>query len=412
MKFRFLNVTSDLLAETMNYLVLLCFWAVGNAVANIPDRPWLMAMVLLVPYALYFVRAKVDGFFLFTIIHVIIPVVGIKLCPDLYHKIVIGIILIAISTISYVVSMKCEGQGAPCFHPVFAGGVMFGAIMLVGMVDEERLIYIPKLALLFAGLYLPYFYIERFTWFDYINSKTMKNIPTADSFRIGAPIVGGLSLFYTIAAFVGLNETLIKKMSDGIRVIIKKLMILFFSNAFEGQSGSVVVTPDVTAEEEMIFDVGETSPLALFFEKLAIYLVMVVAVLVILAGLFVLITSLIDKLKGRKRVRRVKVMEDSVETRESLERNTKVNPIEALIQEGSYANRIRKMYRKIVRKNSQLTDKPELFTVRGFSELFKDKNAREEAERFAVMYEKARYSADEVTKEDYLCARRSTSFLM
>lgn len=409
MKFRFLNVTSDLLAAVMNYLVVVSVWATLNALAGEPDRPLLMLALGLIPLFFYFLRVRVGGFFLFTVIHLAIPVIGYKLYfGPIGGKIVLTIVLSALSLISYIVSMKCEEMGEPVLNPLFAGLIMLGSTVFIGMIDDGRIIFAPKLALLFATLYIPYFYIEKFTWFDYINSKTITNIPTMESLKIGAPIVLGLSLFYGLATFIGLNDTLMGKMSFGIRQFLMKIFSVFTQSA-QPESGGVDfggMYAEQPSGQMPLQDPDYTpSPIAEFLEKAVIFLVIVCITAFLIVQLILLVIRIVKRIKGRDRTRRVKVLDDAVETREKIEKKEKKKPLQALFSEGSYANRVRKLYRRIVIKHPDFTEVPERYTARAFSNLFPTESEQDNAVRFAAIYEKARYSEAEVTKEDYLAAK-------
>lgn len=417
MNYRFLNVFRDILAFLLNYLVVVSIWGAFNAIIGLKDRALLMVLFALIPAVLYVVRINIGGFFIFTMIHILIPVAAINLLADsLGEKIIIGMVTISLSVISYVVSMKCDEPGEPVINPAFAGVLMFLSMLVISYVDDGRIVYIPKLALSFAAMYLPYLYIERFMWFDFMNSKTIKNIPTRESLKIGGPLVAAMSGFYFVAAFVCLDETLIAKMSRGLRDFLKRVIIWLLSFSRGGEEGTM---EDYSSkqliggfEEGMLIEEEKApSPFMQLLEKIFIYAVLIIAVAALIAGITYAVICLYRKFMGRQRKKKIKYCEDYEEVREKIAKKHKNEEKTEEDFEGPYAVRIRRLYKKLVRKNPSLTDKPEMLTAREFACLF-SKERYEKAEGFALIYEKARYSGTECTKNDYNDARKYVSGLI
>lgn len=419
MKSRSLNLLHDFVAAVLNYLVVVSAWIGVNALAGVQNNIWMILLFLLIPVFFYFVRAKVLGFIPFTLLHIAVPVLGIMLLQrEMTERVIVGIVLILLAVISYRISMKNEdGKNAePVLNPLLAGIVMFLSIMAVSYSEAESASVIPKLALLFIVLYLPYEYFERLEWFDFINSKTIKNVPTDDVLKNGGTIVLGFAAFYGIIASVCLNEKLINRFSLFIRKTIRDFMAFITSRTGEVESEDIIGGSQVIGSENnlqgLMQDNYEPSKFALFFEKAAIYLM---TAIIVAAVIFVIVTSialLVRRFKNRKRgVKKIKTTEHYEEIRESVERKKKSAKSIYTEEDGPYAERIRKLYKKLVRRNSELSERPEKLTAREFAALFESDKA-EKAARFVEIYEKARYSQNECTKSDYAEAKRFVSSVL
>lgn len=419
MKFRILNLIRDILAEILNYMAVVTVWCAVNAIAGLEDNMLMMLGFLTIPILLYIFRCRVQGFFLFTILHIAVPVAVISIWGyDFTQKVVLGIVATGLSVISYTVSIKNdEGEnGAPAVPAPLAGGLMFLAMLAIAYMNPDRTVFIPKLALLFAALYLPFMYLEQFIWFDYVNSKTIKNIPTQASLKTGAPIVCGLSLFYLVVSLICFNEKLIAGIGAKIHSMIKAVLAWIFSH-FKGEplDESERLMPSSEPMAEMDFGFLEEeeppSPLAELIEKIVIILALLIIVSFIIGSIVYLVIKIYKKLHNRDTGKKIKISEDYEEIREKIKEKHTAKDEDKPALFGTYAQRIRRLYVKLVNKYPTLTDTPELYTAREFAGLF-EREKQEAAYKFAEMYEKAKYSADECDKDDYNHARRFISLMM
>ena len=418
MSLKILNTSKNLLAEIINYIViislLIMLWTTRGMESSIPT----LILLITVPLLLYVVRVRVNKLPVFLLCHIAIPAAGVFVFAHTSEgRVILAVISLIFTVISIVIRFKTSEPGETPAHPFFAGVIYAFSLIVMKYMEDDRSNLIPWFVLLYAALYLIFMYLQHFLWFDFINRKTITNMPTGTTFKAGSPYVIGVSAFYFVAALLCLNKTLIQRLADGIYNLFVRFIkwltsLIPAAEVVEEVEETPYESVDMTEVlEKLPSSSSGPSKLAEALEKVVIYMAIIIATAVVIYLIFALILKIVRSFKARDNGPEVEENENYEEIRERIKRTETKKQKEKRPALGSPRERIRRLYIKLVRKNEKLSENPEFFTAREFAELFPD-DVREHALSFAKIYEKARYSEGACTASDVSEAKKELSYLM
>lgn len=416
MKYQILSLLKDIFALVMNYIVSICIWFGLSKVVGAQTDGILAVAIILVPIVFYVIRRYVEKLVLFVLTHlsVVVPIIwffkgGIR------ETILLVALLAAFTISSIVVRANGSAPGENTFHPVSVGGIMVALVMLLNHFEcFEAITVIARLGVLYATLYFGNLYIKRFIWFDYVNRNVITHMPTKNLLKASAPLIGVVASFYAVFSVICLNDNLISSISEFLRTKFRAFVSWLLSFATVGKEDTEI--PEMVSNSfdsnpfEELTQYQEPSRLLQIIEKITIYL----AVVLIGAGTIYLlgkaIIFFIRYFSGTDKSDSLELTEEYVEEREKIipKKKKEKTQIRFRLQP---SDKIRNLYIKLVKKNDQLSLTPEKVTAREFSKLFSDED-RDSAFEFALIYERARYSPDACTTEDYKLAKNILSKLI
>lgn len=412
MKQKYIDLGKALIIIVMNHML---FIAIATTMMGMFQRetPQTHVWVLLglVPVLLYFVRVHIGNFLLFFGIHFLVVGVMLFMPVDGLVKVLLVVLTAGYSVWSIKVRYKSKDNNEDFMIPLF----MIPAIAALSMVytvytpHEWEALYLT-LALIYMGLYFIYYFLNKFQYFMQVNESSAANIPEKEIFSSGMKqtciFAGAGLLLLVLTANVGWVSFL----TSWLGVKIKELLRKFFSG-FE--------LPDIAYDPtDPWTQMGDpTAGMPATYEKSAIWLIIEKALLALI-GIVLVCMLILLIMTGIRTLWRVfhttrspkeRVLHGTRDIREVLAVETRKKRETAGGNKLGFLNnrdKVRRFYRKQVLKN-----KADIIGERDKEELA-HYTARECCEKFAaddlqIVYEKARYSLDEITSEDVKFAKAS-----
>ncbi len=418
MKYRFLDPVKDLISVILNYLVTASVWVMLLGIIKIPVNIYKLLLGLLIGVCLYIIRTYINRLIFYLTAHLITGVLFITLLKGtVYETAVNTIVILFMVTVSFLKRVKTSDSSEKPIHPGGASGIMLVCFIVLNYLKEtEVLKLMPKFTLLFAALYLVYIYLRQYLWFDFMNRKVITKMPTRDLVKADAPYVGLLTVFYIITCLLCLDEALIQRLSDWIHEKIKAFMIWLLSLIPKGEVTAPMQENNIMLQNPMeglgiIEEVKEPSILAKILEKVVIYVAIIIAVAGVISILVFIVYTIIKRFKGVDNEKLPDAELDYTEEKEKLDRRNKEKGRAKRGLITTPSEKIRRLYFEIVRHKNKTCEKPEKVTAREFMMLLNAED-EESAFSFAKIYEKARYSPLEISKEDVKTAKRLYDILI
>lgn len=421
---RKLEITKNLLAEILNYLIVFAVGTVfltdfAKGSANKAEQ---LALVLL-PMAFYVIREKCRKFFLFLFVHAL-PCAFVLFFYEggIFQKIWLFLAAFLLAVLSFGKKLHGGNMGMDAVFPPVFGAV----IWVLYLIDQRQgegacaklLCYTA--AGFMAGYFLFYF-LRQFLYYIDINNRTTENIPVNHVFRSSALLAGGFAAAAgTVMLLCGDREWM-NRVGEAIhRAIISFLAFLLSLLIKGGETEERVIPPSYVAPEAMPWDAGEAVEppviLKLLEVMLGILALGAVAVFIVMTVLGI-VRLIRERFAQRMKLR---LFEDETHTDqiEKIRRNKKSGRTgngDGLLERAkrvlSPEERIRRIYRRAIeRRLTSLDSKSrDLFSMTGTPrewclKLFGEQ--KNEALAFASLYEKARYGSGLCNGEDVKKARK------
>lgn len=416
MKYRFLSVINDSIIMICNYLIIVPAWMVVYACFGFDFPVHKPVLLFVIPVICYLYRRFIDKLWLFLLLHIIVPVAFFAItagAPIIEYT--DFAIVICITIYSFALRLKREEPGEILCSPIFAAALFIVVSIVIWHIEAEELFFpLTVIAVSYAALAMLQKYIDSFIWFDFMNKKTVKDIPTGGILKASAPYVTGLFLMYAAASLILLNE----KLMNSIYLFAKEALIKFLRFLFslihyeetkevtEVYSEAQNLTPDFS----MLAEPKEESLLWTYIKKFLFYLAIFVFVFAIGYAVFYGIRALIEHFKGKDRGKKDEINADFTEEREKIRVKGKEKTSGFSLVKKPF-EKIRRLYFKLAKTDMVEIADYRKITIRDFAEAY-PKEKSEAAFGFACLYEKARYSPMECTKKDYELAKEYASVLM
>ena len=407
MKKRAIEIGCDLLLFFKNHCAIVAIAMTLTGVCRYDAPLFGVWMTLLgIPLYLYITRKKVQNFFLFFFVQLLPVAVACMISAP------IGIKLIALCmTVFYVISsIKIRLAEIPqevVFMPVVSIAI-FGGTHII----EEFFLkngwgyYYFFLTFLYVIAYFFYYFLERYLNFVLVNKNSASNIPEAEIFRSGMKQTG---VYVACGVAIMLLCVNVEWLSYIIRLVGRGLLaVIRFFVSFLVQD---TVKPETTQQAQGnrgdmagFLEKGEAHPFWIFLEKVLMAAVFVGIIAAIIVGL----------VKGyqflRKNFRKIEKkhqeVQNGLDIRESCEIERGSGERSRWFSFLNNTEKIRKMYRKRVLKSKAL-----IVGTSGNKELeyltAKECCDKISADSLKEIYEKARYSNENITADDVRNVRAS-----
>lgn len=417
MKYRILSVAKDGFSLIMNFAINMAIWFTLVGALEVEVAVWKVFVLFLVQVFFYVVRKFLNNIVAFTVVHLAAFLTFSRLLKaDVKETVLIVLLLAGYTIYSFVCRLVRSEPGEKEYSPAMAAVVMILSTFILSYVHcEWGLRLLPVWTLCYITFYFPVMYIKKFTWFDFMSRKTITHMPTGNLVKATAPYIAGMSLFYVVTAIVCLNERFISAISATLKSWLKRFLvwILSFIDTYEGETELEPMGGGPAAERfpfgELMED-AEPSKLMQILEKVLIYATVVAVMVGVVYLIYKLISLIISRFHGIDLKAATDLTEDYIEEREVLEIK-KEKKKEKRSFFAAPSDRIRGLYIKIVNKNAGDSVDPGKLTAREFIECF-DESLRECAMEFVAIYEKARYSPYQCTKDDLKAAKASADVLI
>ena len=405
-----LEVIRGFLASQLNYIPALCIvFAIYFGIIKQQPNLWKYAVLSLFPFGFYLIRRYVKSMVLFFVLHLGWATVPLFFAGNIAE----WIIFILYSVVFFAVSVYFKMT-----RPVPEDGVLFVAMTSILAIvayfaamagsGEKAAGIITVLAVVYVIYYMIFEYITGYTNYIKNNEVSNQSIPKKHIFKTSfSALVGFLTLF------VGFAILLIKKNYLGdliykIAKLIERFLMWLFSFAPEAMEQGTPIEESGMVEQmyEMGENVEEVYHLPPEIVELIDRIVTIGAYIIAGAAVILVTYAIFRAIVEVFKIKRDDNEEEVALVKEKVIR-IKNKKVEKQISEkqSTKEKKIRKMYEDLVWKKNigPKPDKEEKETViRRLKYQTPKQQCRylDSGEAIRRMYEKARYSGGEVTKND------------
>lgn len=371
---------------------------------------WKYFLLGVIPFLFFLIRyyqVHLAGFFA---LHIGIVGCSYFLAESLDEKIIfmlMGILFFGLSIYTKVVKKQAEDLilfAAMTF--VIAFITYFAALSGVG---QQGAYQVVTFVIVYIILYLLYQYFKGFLEYIRNNEISTKNIPKKHIFLTGSSAMAGFLIVFVGCAALIAKGNLFSNLIYKIRDLIERFLIWLLSLAPEGMEQGTKV--EETVEEVNFVEglQGETENVQHLPEELvkAIdYIVTIGAYVISLAAILLLAYLAIRAIQAAFRIKREQHEEENILPREKVTKlPRKPKLIRAKEKQISKERKIRKLYedlivKKTIQGKSNKHERKALLTGLKYKTPLQQCDSVQEKETIHILYEKARYSGKEITKED------------
>jgi hypothetical protein len=409
MKRNWIETGRNLLIILINHLVLIAFGMTVMGLFNQNQNMiWLWSLMVAVPLVFYWARVKVGNFFLFFILHLMAPVGMFFMPVSILEK----LILIFICMVYFIWSIKIRlnesrNKGEDVLPPIFMAIALFVMTIIENTHSQKgwESIYLV-LAVIFAAGYCIHMYTNQYLRFLAVNESSAANIPEVEIFTHGFKqsmmFMIGCVILLVFTANIGWLSYLMSFVGNALFEFLK----FIFANAGRTEAEMPIIYEQIqqaAPDMGMLGDPGEPALIWKILEKILMYGGVLAIIGLIFYGIAMAFKNIWKQF--HKNVEKdEKAIHTGIDVRESC-------AIEKVQKEGnswfSFLNnreKVRKAYRKQVLKNKSTiignlnTEDLEYMTAKECCDKFS-------AEQLKKAYEKARYSAEEITSDDVKMAK-------
>ena len=403
MKHNMIKTGKELLVTQMNHWVLVAIAVTIMGLFGYENpQVWLWAVWGVIPVWLYMVRTKVQNFFLFFFLHVVLPAAVIFLPMTLWVKLLIlGITLFyVIWSVKIRLSEQTDESGV--FAPAFSV-VAIGAMSLIqgafGQSGWDR--YYMLAIFIYLISYFIYYFVSQYIRFLIVHESTTANIPEKAIFFSGmkqtlAYTAGGMLLLILTANIEWLSYV-VSLIGNGLLAMIRFIVSFINFKAPETEQGTPAEQAPL-GDMEGLMEAGEAHIFWIILEKILMAAVGIGFILLIVFAIvkgYQYLWTAFHKAGNQKEAE----VQDGQDIRE---RCTIEKSKNASLQFFSFLNnrdKIRRVYRKRVLKSKDSiigdlhSGELEYLTAKECCEKIS-------ADGLRAIYEKARYSEEQITAED------------
>lgn len=388
----------------LNHLVMIAFGVTAMGMLEQEEHKlWLWSLLLMIPILFYWAKKRIHNLLLFYAVHLAVPAGVIFLPVQIVPKFLMLLISIVYVVWSIKIGIIARGHGDGVVGPVYMIAVL-GITLLIETFYSQKgweIMYLT-MAIIYAAGYCMYIFISQYLGFVVANESSAANIPETeifnkgfrDSFTYIAGVVALLVLAAKVEWLYNIDSWIVTRTGNVLMRIFK-----FFFMGDDGKEEEINLMVPVEQESsdvEMLLEASESALPALDFEKPIIY-----GGILIIVGLaiFGIVKGIKYLWKGFRKTSVISEENNGIDIRETctIEKNKK---------EGSNwfsfldnREKIRKLYRKRVLKHktviigNMVTEGLGYMTAKECCDKFA-------AEKLQKKYEKARYSAEEITSDD------------
>ena len=405
-----LELIKGFLATQLNYIPALCVvFAIYFGILKAEPALWKFALLAVVPFGFYLIRRFVKNIILFFALHLtwaVCPFFLAKNIAEIVIFILMGVVFFAVSVYFKMTSHVPEdGVLFVAMTAILAIAAYFIALSGSG---EKAAGYIALLAIIYVVYFMTHEYIAGYINYIKNNEVSNQSIPKQHIFKTSAStLVGFVTLFVGFALLL-VKANWLSGFIGKIGNLIKRFIIWLLSFAPEAMEQG---TPQKESEAiEQMYEMGENVEPVYHLPPEIIELIdrIVTIGAYVIFGTFVIIITyaLFRAVIAAFKVKRDDNEEEVVLVKEKVTKIKKARPEKKERENQLSKNKkIRKMYEELVWKKNlgPKADKEEKKIV---ANRLKYQNPQEQCrylvsgEAIRKMYEKARYSDNEITKND------------
>ena len=405
-----LEIIRGFLATQLNYIpALFIVFAIYFGILKAEPDMWKFVLLSLLPFGFYLIRAYVKSIILFFILHLgwaALPFFLAETIAELIIFLLLGAIFFGVSVYFKVTRpMPEDGVLFVAMTCILAIISYFSAVSGSG---EKAAGIIAILAIVYVVFFMTFEYLSGYINYIKNNEVSNQSIPKKHIFKTSAStLVGFLSLFVGFAMlFLKGNflADLIYKIGD----LVKRFLTWLFSFAPEAMEQGTPIEESEAIEQmyemgenvEPVFELPpEIVELIDRIVTIGAYLIAGVAILLITYALFRVIIEAF-KVKRDENEEEVVLVKEKV-TRVKRNRNGNREREKQFTKD----KKIRKMYEDLIWKKA-VNPKADKAEKKNLATALKHRTAGEQCRKLdsgkviCRIYEKARYSGNEITKDD------------
>ena len=376
---------------------------------------WKWIVLSMVPYVFFLVRKYTDQFIIFIGSHVFVIGLFYLLMPKDPLAEYVALILYAIvyAGISFYLRIRTQHRQDEGLNPIAAVvGATVGLFIQNHFGNGQWDNYYPVPIILFVGCYLIQLYLERYLYFVKVNEVGKGHIQEKAMFQTGIKTVVLFTVFSMAVVSMTGNINWVSQILNLFKKLLLKLFWLiglFIDDELEvgvaDEEDMRYFEADTQSTGEKLGG-GETGVVWEFLEKAGAVIFGIAIAAFAIFVIYKLITSLHKWFQGGSKRAKVLDKEDENygDVRERLVTEKKVKERKSPFEFLSTKERIRRVYKKEVwaRRSWLVADGSPAFL-----RVMTAKECGEKMERYALAeaYEKARYSDEECTSEDFRHAK-------
>lgn len=350
------------------------------------------ALLGLIPFALYLVRnhAKSRGMliglhFVMALFAAIIPAGN----PMIRILFMVVAVFYCMSS-SFLCEERMQNQDIIC-PPIFTVIACSGCLMVLSQMNLEGwTYYYIIMMIILIYVYFVVYYLDNYVSFLKMNENSSGHIPRKNILVSGLKLLLGYLFIGLIILLATANSTWFHYILSPIKKVVVSLLRFLFS--FVPEQDTEMEDMEVP---EYLIELNETEMDVNRFANLIYTILAIVVVSIVVIGVVILIYKAITGFSHTE-----PVQETNYDVREKCEvvRKTKEEK-KKWFASNSYEDRIRRIYKKKIRKSKELIGENLEETSLGLYTARECAN-RLEKPMIAKIYEKARYSENGCKKED------------
>ena len=410
MKNKYLEIAEEVLAIAANHFVLVAAFLslLGCFGVTYPYIGIWLAMII-IPLFYYFLRRKIKNFPLFFVLHLTGPILAFGVTMHDFTLSVMAFVLAAIYAIWSIkikVKDKDKKQEAPT---ALLAVVVFSVGMIMQTIWGMKSWSIFYMILVFAyfACYYIYLYLNQYSKFMLFNKNSTANIPEKEIFTSGMAhtviyTIGGLGILF-LSANLGWFTYLTGAAGNAFLAFLRFIIAHLPERVIDN---SPIVADDIDHGDaiDKVEQVVESSDT---FENMLLLVIKVFIICLIVLGIYLIIRSFRNMWKNfaEKQISE-EMMTVQNEVRESLDAENikRENKERNLFGFMDNKEKVRKFYKKRVTKEKSLLvgdlDKEHLQYMTA-----KECCDKMAADNLKNVYNKVRYSAEEISAEDVRLAK-------
>ncbi len=409
MKRHLLEFINEFLRIQMNHMT---FFAAGMLLLGLfhTEGPGLAYWVLFsfLPLYHYILRRNIKNVFLFIFLHLPAPVLtAVYPFGHLGYRVVFLLLSVIYAVWSMVVKVKSPEEEEEIFHPIFVFVLIGGTSILLDVVwSNVWYSYFLGAAIYYIACYFVQTFIERYQDFLIVNQFSASNIPEKEIFTVGLRQTGVYTLIGLVLIFCTANVEwmayMLRMLGRGLLAVIRVLLNLLAGDAPDE------IPPEETivnnAKQEFGFgDAGEPFLIWKILEYIVMFAVTVGIVVAIIYGIYRFVRFILTNFRD-KGVEKAAV-QSGIDIREyvSIERDEK--GAFPFFRFRDNREKVRKAYKKyILKEKKQIIGDLEaqalnIYTAKECCNKLA-LNTSPDKKALQYIYEKARYSEQEISAED------------
>lgn len=405
-----LEIIKGFLATQLNYIPAVCIvFTIYFGILKVEPVIWKFALFAVLPFGFYLIRVLVKNIILFFILHLGWVVWPFFIAESITEKVVFVLLAAVFLAVSVYFKMT---RSMP------EDGVLFVAMTAILMIvayfvsqsgsGEKAAGYVALLAIIYVVYYMTYEYLDGYINYIKNNEVSNQSIPKQHIFKTSvSTLVGFVTLFVGFALLL-VKANWLSGLIGKIGNLIKRFIIWLLSFAPEAMEQGTSM--DESEMIEQTYEMGENVQSIYHLPPEIVELIdkiVTIGAYIIFGTFIILITyALFRAVIAAFKIKRDDNEEEVVLVKEKVTKIKQKKPeLKEREKQSSKDKKIRKMYEELVWKKN-LGPKADKNEKKIVANRLKYQTPQEQCrylvsgEAIRRMYEKARYSGGEITKND------------